>query len=67
MYVDNGGISMSKRNIKSDIVVIKVGTSTLTYETGKLNLKRLDILSRIISDLKNSGKRVVLVSSGACF
>ena len=65
MYVDNGGIGMSKRNIKSDIIVIKVGTSTLTYETGKLNLKRLDILSRIISDLKNSGKRVVLVSSGA--
>ncbi len=54
-----------KRNIKSDTVVIKVGTSTLTYETGKLNLKRLDILSRIIADLRNSGKRVVLVSSGA--
>ncbi len=54
-----------KRNIKSDTVVIKVGTSTLTYETGKLNLKRLDILSRIIADLQNSGKKVVLVSSGA--
>lgn len=54
-----------KRNLKSDTVVIKVGTSTLTYETGKLNLKRLDVLSRIIADLQNSGKRVVLVSSGA--
>ena len=60
------GESKLKRNIKSDTVVIKVGTSTLTYpETGKLNLKRLDILSRVISDLKNSGKKVVLVSSGA--
>ena len=54
-----------KRNIKSDIIVIKVGTSTLTYDTGKLNLKRLDILSRVITDLKNMGKKVVLVSSGA--
>lgn len=54
------------RNINSNTVVIKVGTSTLTYpETGKLNLKRLDVLSRVISDIKNSGKNVVLVSSGA--
>ena len=56
---------MSKRNIVSDTIVIKVGTSTLTYDTGKLNLQRLDKLSRIITDLKNSGKKVVLVSSGA--
>ena len=56
---------MKKRDIKSDIVVIKVGTSTLTYQTSKLNLKRLDILTRVISDIKNSGKKVVLVSSGA--
>lgn len=58
--------SKLKRNINSKAVVIKVGTSTLTYpETGKLNLKRLDVMSRIISDIKNSGKNVVLVSSGA--
>ena len=56
---------MNTRKIKSDVVVVKVGTSTLTYQTSKLNLKRLDILSRVISDLKNSGKKVVLVSSGA--
>ncbi len=56
---------MSLRDINSEIVVIKVGTSTLTYDTGKLNLNRLDKLSRILSDLKNSGKKVVLVSSGA--
>ncbi|MBQ4110619.1 MAG: glutamate 5-kinase [Clostridia bacterium] len=49
----------------SKIVVVKVGTSTLTYETGKLNLKRVDQLSRILVDIKNSGKKVVLVSSGA--
>lgn len=57
-------------DIKQDIksakrIVIKVGTSTLTYDTGKLNLKRLDTLARIISDLHNSGREIILVSSGA--
>lgn len=57
---------MKKREINSETIVVKVGTSTLTYpETGKLNLKRLDLLTRILSDIKNSGKKVVLVSSGA--
>ena len=46
-------------------VVIKVGTSTLTYENGKLNLRRMEELCGVISDLHNSGKQVVLVSSGA--
>ena len=35
-------------------VVVKVGTSTLTYENGKLNLSRIDKLARVLSDLKNS-------------
>lgn len=46
-------------------VVIKVGTSTLTYENGKLNLRCIEKLCHVISDLQNSGKQVVLVSSGA--
>jgi len=46
-------------------IVIKVGTSTLTYETGKINFTRIDKLARIISDLSNQGKEVVLVTSGA--
>ena len=46
-------------------IVIKVGTSTLTYETGKLNIRRLSKLVRVISDLKNSGLEIALVSSGA--
>lgn len=46
-------------------IVIKVGTSSLTYDTGKLNLSRIEELVRVISDLMNSGKEVVLVSSGA--
>ncbi len=47
-------------------IVIKVGSSTLTYkETGNLNYSKLEKLVRAISDLKNSGKEVILVSSGA--
>lgn len=46
-------------------VVIKVGTSTLTYDTGKINIRRIEVLSQVISDLNHSGCEVVLVSSGA--
>lgn len=46
-------------------IVIKVGTSTLTYDNGSINLTRIEKLSRVISDLCNMGKEVVLVSSGA--
>lgn len=46
-------------------VVIKVGTRLLTYKTGKLNLGIIETLVRQIADLKNQGKDVVLVSSGA--
>jgi len=46
-------------------IVIKVGTRLLTYDTGKLNLGLIDRLVREIADLKNQGKEVVLVSSGA--
>ena len=46
-------------------IVIKVGTSTLTYENGKPNIRRIDHLCRVISDLCNSGREIVLVTSGA--
>lgn len=46
-------------------IVVKVGTSTLTYETGKTNLRRMDKLVRVLSDLRNSGLEVALVTSGA--
>jgi glutamate 5-kinase len=50
---------------KANRIVIKVGTSTLTYPTGRLNIRRISQLVRVLSDLKNSGKEVVLVTSGA--
>ena len=46
-------------------VVIKVGTSTLAHSTGRLNIKRTNDLCRVLSDLKNAGHEVILVSSGA--
>ncbi len=47
-------------------IVVKIGTSSLTHaETGRLNLTRLEILVRELVDLRNQGKEVVLVSSGA--
>ena len=41
---------------KAEIVVVKVGTSTLTYDSGKVNLRRLEELCRTLADLQNSGK-----------
>ena len=46
-------------------IVVKVGTSTLTHATGHLNLRRIENLVKVLSDMKNSGIQVVLVSSGA--
>ncbi len=46
-------------------VVIKVGTSTLTHKTGQLDLRRIEKLVKTLSDLKNAGKQIILVSSGA--
>jgi len=46
-------------------IVVKVGTSTLTYDNGKVNYKRIEDLSRVLSDLHNQGREVILVSSGA--
>lgn len=46
-------------------IVVKVGTSTLAHATGCLNIRRVEELCRVLSDLKNSGHEVILVSSGA--
>lgn len=46
-------------------IVLKVGTSTLAYTTGHLNIRLMEKLCRVISDIKNSGHEVILVSSGA--
>ena len=46
-------------------IVVKVGTSTLAHAGGRLNIRRTEHLVKVLSDLKNSGHELVLVSSGA--
>lgn len=50
---------------KAKTIVFKVGTSTLTHATGKTNLKGMEELVLVLSDLMNAGRQVVLVTSGA--
>ena len=50
---------------KKKRIVLKLGTSTLTHKTGKLNIRRMTNLVRILSDLHNEGRELLLVSSGA--
>ena len=46
-------------------VVVKVGTSTLAHKTGRLNIRHVESLCKVLSDLKNAGNDLILVSSGA--
>jgi glutamate 5-kinase len=46
-------------------ITVKVGTSTLTHATGRMNIRRIEELCRVLSDIKNAGHEIVLVSSGA--
>ena len=54
---------MTLKGVKK--IVVKVGTSTLTYETGKTNIRRMMKLCSVLADLHNAGLDVVLVTSGA--
>lgn len=46
-------------------IVVKIGTSTLAHATGHLNIRRVEELCKVMSDIKNAGHEVILVSSGA--
>ena len=46
-------------------IVVKVGTSTLAYSTGHLNIRHMETLCKVLSDIKNAGFEVIVVSSGA--
>ena len=46
-------------------IVVKVGTSTLAHASGFLNIRQVEGLCKVLSDLKNAGHEVILVSSGA--
>lgn len=57
--MERAGLKAAKR------IVVKVGTSTITYPTGKMNLARMEKLVRELSDLSNQGREILLVTSGA--
>jgi len=63
IMASTAGKYISFQNAKR--VVVKVGTSTLTHKTGMLNIRKIESLVKVLSDLKNSGKEIILVSSGA--
>ncbi|MBR3544494.1 MAG: glutamate 5-kinase [Oscillospiraceae bacterium] len=46
-------------------ITVKVGTSTLTHPSGRMNIRRVETLCKVLSDIKNAGHELVLVSSGA--
>lgn len=46
-------------------IVVKIGTSTLAYTTGQLNIRRVEALCKTMSDIRNAGHELILVSSGA--
>ncbi len=59
---------MIKRDWKNKtdaLVVVKVGSSTLSFANGKINLQRIEQLARVLSDVRQQGRQVILVSSGA--
>lgn len=57
---------MTKNRItESKRIVVKVGTSTLTHKNGKMNIRHIETLCKVLSDLQNAGREIILVSSGA--
>ena len=46
-------------------IVVKVGTSTLAHASGRMNIRRVELMCKVLSDVKNAGNQVILVSSGA--
>ena len=54
-----------KQLVNCNRIVIKIGTSTLSYPNGRLNYQRLVKLAEVIAGIQDSGKKTILVSSGA--
>ncbi|WP_432642614.1 glutamate 5-kinase [Acidaminococcus sp.] len=54
-----------KKIAEAKRIVVKVGTSTITYPNGKINYEKIEKMARILTDFQNQGKEMLLVSSGA--
>src|SRR5699024_1904881 len=62
---ENGGCGNKLQKEIIMRIVVKIGTSTLAHSGGRLNIRRVELLCKILSDLKNAGHALVLVTSGA--
>ena len=51
--------------LKKQRIVIKVGTSTITHDSGSMDLRHMEQLARVLTDLQGSGHEIILVTSGA--
>ena len=58
-------MSERKKILNHNRIVVKVGSTTLAHESGKINLRRMEEISWALTDLRNRGKEIILVSSGA--
>ncbi|MEG0325484.1 MAG: glutamate 5-kinase [Cellulosilyticaceae bacterium] len=56
---------MRKQIMMSKRIIVKIGTSSLTHVNGKIDLNKMEKLARVLTDLNNQGKEIILVSSGA--
>lgn len=54
-----------KKIAEAKRIVVKVGTSTITYPNGKINYEKIEKMARILTDFQNQGREMILVSSGA--
>lgn len=65
MRYGTAALQRQKRKSTEMKIVVKVGTSTLAHQNGRLNIRRIEMLCKVLSDLKNAGNEIILVSSGA--
>jgi len=54
-----------KKIAEAKRIVVKVGTSTITYPNGKINYEKIEKMARILTDFQNQGREMILVYSGA--
>ena len=58
-------MAYARRSFKQNRIVVKIGTSSLIYPNGAINLAGIDELAFVLAALQNQGKEIILVSSGA--
>lgn len=65
MYGSHANREIRKLPAEATRIVIKIGTATIAHPTGQLNIRRMERFVKVLADLKNAGKEIIVVSSGA--